>query len=333
MAGARSTGAAVAAIAAAVMLGNAGWLNHDAVVRAQGRGQQFTAWSPAVNLETIPGTDPSLNTSFNDGCPTLAPDGRTLFMATNRPGGKGGQDIWFSTRDSKDDPWGAPANVEAPINTQYDDFCPSPTRNGHLFFFVSTRPGGCGGSDIYMTEWRNDTQGWQEPVNLGCDVNTAGNEASPFLVHGPGGPLLYFSSNVAGGFVAESPGAIVGDDDIYVSEWHGGSFGPGQLVDGVNSEANDSRPNLSHDGQELFFDSNRPGSLGGPDIFVAYRDKPQDPWSTPAPLGPNVNSDAVETRASLSWDGTVLVFGSNRLGGEGAADIYMTTREKVRGRR
>lgn len=321
------------AAAAVLVLGGPGSLDLNPTLMAQGRGHEFTAWSAAVNVETLPGTDSSLNTAFNDGCPTLAPDDRTLFMASNRPGGLGGQDIWIATRETPDDPWGAPQNVGEPINTPSDDFCPSPTRNGHLFFFVSTRPGGCGGSDIYVTRWRNDIQGWEEPINLGCEVNTAGNEASPFLVHGPGGSVLYFSSNVAGGYSADVPGAITGDDDIYVSEWHGGLFQAPQLVEGVNSAANDSRPNLSHDGQEMFFDSNRAGTLGGPDIFYAFRDKPHGPWSLPKPLGPDVNSAFADTRPSLSWDGTVLVFGSNRPGGEGMADIYMTTRTRITGRR
>jgi hypothetical protein len=305
-------------------------LHVPSALLAQGRGHEFTEWSMAVNVETIPGTDSSLNTAFNDGCPTLAPDDRTLFMASNRPGGFGGQDIWIARREGPEDPWGAPENVGAPINTAFDDFCPSPTRNGHLFFFVSNRPGGCGGSDIYMTRWRNDIHGWEEPVNLGCDVNTVGSEVSPFLVNGPGGPLLYFSSNVAGGYSPDAPGALTGDDDIYVSEWRGGAFQSPQLVEGVNTGFNDSRPNLSHDGQELFFDSNR---LGTPDIFYAFRDRPHDAWPAPARLPDTVNSGAAETRPSLSWDGTLLVFGSNRPGAEGMTDIYMTTRTRIKGRR
>lgn len=291
-------------------------------------GHEFTAWSPAVNLESVPGTDPTLNTAFNDGCPIVAPGDRMLFLASNRPGGFGGQDIWVAFRESADAPWGAPVNVGAPVNSAFDDFCPSPTRDGHLFFFVSTRPGGCGGADIYVTRWRNDIQGWEEPLNLGCNVNSAGNEASPVLVMPARGPALYFSSNRPGGFSTDAPDS---DDDIYVAEWHGGAFLPAQLVPDVNTAFNDSRPNLSHDGRDLFFDSNRVGTLGGPDIYHAYRAHVNDSWSTPENLGPLVNSSAAETRPSLSFDGAVLVFGSMRSGGEGSNDIYMTTRSRITG--
>lgn len=71
-------------------------------------------------------------------------------MASNRPGGVGGLDIWLTKRASKSAPFGAPVNVGAPVNSPQDDFCPSPMGGG-WFFFVSTRPGCCGDADIYVT--------------------------------------------------------------------------------------------------------------------------------------------------------------------------------------
>jgi hypothetical protein len=295
-------------------------------------GNEFGPWSAAVNIDSFPGTDPAFNTQFLDGCPTLARDGRTFYMASNRPGGEGGLDIWVATRERDDALWGEPVNLGPPVNTLADEFCPSPARDGHLFYFVSTRPNGCGGSDIYLTRRRDERHGWDDPVNLGCDVNSAGSEASPFLIEERGrGRVLYFSSNRAGGYAPDAPGAVIGDDDIYVSESHGGILGPPELVPFVNSASNDSRPNLRRDGLELFFDSNRPGTLGMADIFSSTRGSTFDPWSNPVTLGPLVNSPAAETRASLSWDGTTLVFGSTRSGGEGSTDVYVTTRVRVNG--
>jgi hypothetical protein len=51
-------------------------------------------------------------------------------MASNRPGGQGGLDIWAAYRDSADDPFGAPVNLGSPINTAADEFCPTPLTNG-----------------------------------------------------------------------------------------------------------------------------------------------------------------------------------------------------------
>ena len=172
--------------------------------------------------------------------------------------------------------------------------------------------------------------GWDEPHNLGCEVNSDADEASPFPLPEPGkGKVLYFSSVRTGGFAPEAGGATVGDSDVYVSERHGGVYGKPKLVPGVNTAFEDGQPNLRRDAREIFFFSNRPGTLGMADIYAATRASTFDAWSPPFNLGPNVNSaNGAETRPSLSWDGTMLYFGSNRPGGEGSTDHYMTTRSR-----
>jgi WD40-like Beta Propeller Repeat len=317
----RATQSVVAAVAAAIVA---------ASVATIAVAAEYSGWSQAVRVEAIPGTDPSFNGAALDGCPFVSRDGKTFYMASNRPGGLGGIDIWVSTRETVNDAWGAPVNVGAPVNSPANDFCPTIARDGHLFYFVSNRAGGCGGDDIYVTRLRPD--GWDTPENLGCQVNSPANEASPFPLPERGsGPVLYFSSNRLGGFAADAIGATVGDSDLYVSESHGGVFGPAQLVPGANSAAEDGQPNVRRDGLELFFFSTRPGTLGMADIYSATRTSTSDAWSTPINLGPNVNSAAAETRPSLSWDGTTLYFGSTRAGGEGSTDIYVTTRERLTG--
>jgi hypothetical protein len=279
----------------------------------------YGSWSQAFRVESIPGTDPGFNGASLDGCPFVSRDGKTFYMASNRPGGLGGIDIWVSKRASVDDPWGAPANVGAPVNSEANDFCPTISRDGHLFYFVSNRAGGCGGDDIYTTRLRAD--GWDPVENLGCEVNSSANEASPFpLPERADGPVLYFSSTRSGG------------GDLFRSESHGGIFGPAESLAGVNSPtANDGQPNLRRDGLELFFFSTRPGGLGMQDLYSATRASVREPWSTPVNLGPLVNSAAPDTRPSLSWDGTTLYFGSGRAGGEGDSDHYVTTRAALGG--
>jgi hypothetical protein len=277
-----------------------------------------SAWSPAVSLESIPGSSSEVNTAFLDGCPILSRDGLQLYMASNRPGGLGGLDIWVAERSTPEEGFGTPVNIGAPINSEYNDFCPSPLRDGHGFLFVSNRPGGCGGSDIYLTRW-HPVSGWEEPVNLGCEVNSSADEAGPVLSFAePGPPTLYFSSTRAGG---------VGGSDLYMSQVTGAwSFGAAALVPGVNSVYDDLQPSLSPNGRELVFASNRPGSLGF-DIWSATRDSIAEGWSEPVNLGSNVNSAGNETRPSLSWDAKMLLFGTTRSGVEGVSDIYYSTRD------
>jgi len=303
-----------------------------ASLAATASAKHYSAWGPAANAEATPGTSSELNTPFNDGCPIQSPDGLSLYMATNRPGGLGGQDIWVAHRDSADVAWGAPEHLGAPINSAANDFCPTPL-HGKRLLFVSERGGAgtCGSGDIYLA--RDDpAQGWSEPQNLGCDVNSSAGEASPSLVEIGGETLLYFSSTRTGGFAAEAPGAAA-DSDIYVSTQESdGSFGPAVLVSGLNTASDDFRPNARKDGLELVFDSNRAGTLGGQDIWSSTRASAEDDWSTPLNLGLNVNTPSNETRASLSWDGFTLTFGSNRPGGEGMADVYESTREQLTGK-
>jgi hypothetical protein len=278
----------------------------------------FSSWSPAQSLESIPSSSPEVNTAFLDGCPILSQDGLQLYQASNRPGGLGDLDIWVAGRSSPDGPFGAPVNMGLPINSASRDFCPSPLRDGHGFMFVSDRPGGCGGSDIYLARFHPEN-GWETPVNLGCHVNSPADEAGPVLSFAESGPpTLYFSSARV-----EGPGG----SDIYMSQMTGPwTFSPAVIVPGINSDSEDIQPSIRRDGRELVFASNRPGSLGF-DIWSTDRDSIAGTWSEPANLGPNVNSGGNETRPSLSWDAKTLLFGTTRPGVEGVSDIYYSTRD------
>ncbi|HEU5285972.1 MAG TPA: hypothetical protein VFU20_05620, partial [Sphingomicrobium sp.] len=66
----------------------------------------FTGWSAPVSAESLPGSSSQVNTASNDGCPILSPYDGSLYMASSRPGGHGGLDIWIAERSG--DGWGAP---------------------------------------------------------------------------------------------------------------------------------------------------------------------------------------------------------------------------------
>jgi len=283
------------------------------------------AWSQSQRVQDLPGTDPAFNSDTDlDGCPFISPDGKMLFMASNRAGGLGGIDIWVSTRKKKSDPWGPAINVGAPVNSAANDFCPTLARNGKTFYFVSNRPGHCGSvanADIYQSRMIDKqalgTGGtvFAPVTHLACDVdggpNSAAEEASPFPIkEKKNGLLLYFSST------------RTGSGDIYASAYDSGSFGVASLVPGLNTEFVEGQPNVRKDGKEIFFFSNRPGAQGN-DIYSATRSRSTHPWSEPVNLGTLVNSSESETRPSLSWNGKTLYFGSTRTG---FGDIYVTTR-------
>lgn len=273
---------------------------------------QYSEWGAATPVTEV-------NTAFHDGCPIESPNGRELYIASNRqPGGLGSNDIWVAERPNTRASWGPMQNVGAPTNSEFNDFCPTPLGGGWLMF-VSERPGentcsaGPGNGDMYIARLRGSGT-WTTPQHLGCHPtgpNFTGAEFSPSLVHTAGGTFLYFSSNGSDG----------GDQDIYVSRANGvGTFGPATLVDELSIPgAIDQMPNLSRDGREIVFVSNREGNM---DIWTATRDRSDATWSEPARLPGTVNTAQPESRPSLSGDGTRLYFGR----GAPPSDVFMSTR-------
>ena len=281
-------------------------------------------WGPAQKIDTIGGNHADINTPSQDGCPIQSPDGLSLYVASNRPGGKGGLDIWMATRTSTTAPWGAPQNLGEPVNSAADDFCPTPVgKNGLFFVSRETLPGACGQGDIYFAHRTGST--WAEPERLLCapaGPNSALDEQGPSWVDMSGKlrgkKALYFSRSSV---TPSVPG------EIFVSERQSGArFGPATAVAGLNdSAANDIQPNVRADGLEVVFSSSRSGGLGAQDVWAATRAAVGDPWSAPVNLGSVVNTTAAETRPSLSRDGKQLLFG-RAPGPEGSGDIYVTTR-------
>ena len=273
-------------------------------------------WSAPVNL------GPAINSTFNDQQPAISPDGLSLYFTSNRLGGLGGFDMYVSQRASVDDPWGAPLNLGPALNTTFDEGNAAFSRDGRLLFFQTKRLPSFGGIDIFVAQRDNphDDFGWQPAVNLGPAINTAFDDQGPY----------YFEDDVRGTrqlyFASARPG--LGGNDIYVSEQMAdGSFGPATLVTELSSLLNESDPSIRHDGLETFFQSNRAGSIGTTlDLWVATRGSTADAWSTPVNLGSTINTASAEQNAYLSSDGMTLFFASDRPGGSGLLDLYMSTR-------
>ena len=288
-----------------------------------------TAAAQYSNWQT---STPDLDTanSVQGGCPIESRDGLTIFTASGREGGQGSNDIWIAQRPTITTPFGLAENLPPPINSPDADFCPTPLNSNNLMF-VSTRPGGCGShgdgtGDIYFIRHSLAT-GWGMPEHLGCSPdgpNTTGAEFSPSLLETEKGTFLFFSSN-----------GPTGNQDIYMSTMRAdGSFAPGVAVNALNTEYDDRMPTISSDGLEIVFSSNRPtwnkgkqNAAGGQDVYTAKRRSLHSSWSDPVNL--SVTADfptkaASETRASFSWDGLRLHYGS-------AGEIYVSERNR-RGR-
>ena len=280
----------------------------------------FSDWSEPVNLGSV------INTTFNEQGPTLSNDELSVYFGSDRPGGIGGFDIWVSQRACRDCPWEAPLNLGPAVNTASDETGPGLSVDGHLLFFRSTRPGGAGLGDVFLSKRANpkDDFGWGIPIALGPGVNTAAAEAgAEFLQSAEDGAAnLYFNRAPPGGTADLYAAAITRD---------GETRGPAVLISELSDPiATDQGPTLRSDGREVFFFSTRPGGLGGADLWTSTRRSVHDPWTPPVNAGAPLNSTAAEQQPSLSSGGLTLLFASSRAGGFGGTDIWMSTRARGR---
>ncbi len=191
--------------------------------------------------------------------------------------------------------------------------------DGLELYLSSERPGGYGGMfDIYLASRPSVHDPWSDAVNLGPTINGSTWEYTPNL--SPDSLSLYFSSERPGGF---------GGMDLWVatraavdSPWSK----PVNLGPTVNSSTWDIGPRVSADGLTLLFHSSRGDGLGGEDIWMSTRGTKNDPWRAPVNLGAPVNSNANDGEAVMMADGLTLFFNSDRAGGRGNYDLWVTTR-------
>src|SRR6266508_2190618 len=277
---------------------------------------QFSPWSEPENLGS------TINTTFNEQGPTLSNDELSLYFGSDRPGGIGGFDIWGSQRACKDCECETPVNVGPAVNTTSDETGPGLSIDGHLLFFRSTRPGGAGLGDVFLSKRANpkDDFGWGVPVALGPDVNTAAAEAgAEFLQSAEDGEANLYFNRAPPGATADLYAAVITRD--------GETRGPAVLISELSDPiATDQGPTLRSDGREVFFFSTLPGEVGGADLCTSTLRSVHDPWTPPVNVGAPLNSTAAEQQPSLSSGGLTLLFASSRAGGFGGTDIWMSTR-------
>jgi len=184
---------------------------------------------------------------YSDFDPIITPDGTKLYFCSNRPvDGQPRQDfdIWVVEKTSTGK-WSAPSHLPAPINTKAQEFYPSVTTAGTLYF-SSTREGGKGRGDIWRSRLVDGK--YAEPENLGESINSQFSEADPFIA--PDESYLIF--------VSYGRPEGLGDGDLYISFRRDGQWTKAvNLGPGINSAALDFCPIIAPDGKYFFFTSER----------------------------------------------------------------------------
>lgn len=132
---------------------------------------------------------------YSDKQPSVSSDGRTLYFASNRPGGHGGYDVWCSTQDSAGH-WGPAINLGPAVNTFADEQSPFMHFDNSTLFFASNGHPGLGDLDLFRTTRQGTDTTWSEPQNLGYPINTA--HADMGLIVAPSGSTAYYASGRRG---------------------------------------------------------------------------------------------------------------------------------------
>ncbi len=197
------------------------------------------------------------------------------------------------------------------FNSKYDDFNSALSNNGNVIYFTSGREGG--EQKIFMVE--KTSTGWSEPKELNSELNDGKQNGASTLT--TDGQFMIFSSFDHG--VGSQ-----GRTDLYSAEKKNGKWtNIKNLGKNINSEAWDSQPSLSNDGNTLYFVSDRDGGMGGTDIYVSKKVK--GGWSDPVSAGSKINTSSDEMSPVLSPDNKTMTFSSNRPGGVGGFDIYASS--------
>jgi outer membrane protein OmpA-like peptidoglycan-associated protein/tetratricopeptide (TPR) repeat protein len=120
----------------------------------------------------------NINTRAWESQPSLSADGRMLFFSSNRKGGFGGNDIWYSLRNL-DGSWTEAKNLGPTINTDQDEISPFIYFNNEVLFFASNGHIGYGGMDIFLAKIEDGN--FQEPRNMGFPINDPTDQFSLFI--------------------------------------------------------------------------------------------------------------------------------------------------------
>jgi tetratricopeptide (TPR) repeat protein len=216
-----------------------------------------STWTTPVSIS------PNINTVSHEASVSLTADAQTLLIYKDVNGG----DIYFSTLSVSDE-WSAPEPIGSNVNTSNWETSACLTPDGNTLYFVSNRPGGLGGRDIWKCVKLPNGK-WSLAVNLGAPINTPYDEESPFI-H-PSGTLLFFSSkghNTIGGF------------DIFFSSLTENTWEkPLNIGYPINTPDDDVFYVTSPDGKRGYYSSSsRPQGYGEKDIYrISIPERKEEP--------------------------------------------------------
>lgn len=165
----------------------------DNPIDGQGRTDLYSAQKINGEWTNVQNLGPEINSQYWDSHPYLSSDGRTLYFASDRPGGSGKVDIYISRYVNGK--WGTAMNAGSSINSSDDDLSPTVAPDNKTFYFASNRPGSQGGFDLYTA--KANSSGFSSLKNMGSPINSSADEY--FYTALSTADRAFFSSNRGGG--------------------------------------------------------------------------------------------------------------------------------------
>ncbi|MFC2101156.1 TolB family protein [Bacteroidota bacterium] len=256
--------------------------------------------------QKTPGTSPEMfapgivSQFVNELNSCFSPDGNEFYYSKRR--GNVEMDIYVMKRINE--VWEKP-QILSFITEQYNECDPFISRDGQKLFFSSDRPKEEGAEPADWNIWMAERQGdeWTEPKIL--NFNTGKNEAYPTLAKN--GNLYFFAGNY------KNSGSFDWDSvDIYCAEFINNQYStPKKLNDSINSNYNEFDPFIAPDESYIIFTRYIPDDGNYGDLYISFRGK-NGKWMNAVNMGPQINSDRIESNALLSPDGKYLFFTSFR---------------------
>ena len=197
-----------------------------------------------------------VKTGYNEGAQSVSPDGNyLLYTMCDADYGMGSCDLYWSKRIGQR--WSRPRNFGAPVNSTAWESQPSMAADGATIYFVSSRPGGFGGKDIWKTTMTSEGA-FTAPVNLGPMINTPEDDAAPFI-HSDGRTLFFASNGRVG----------MGGYDLYSSvlQADGTWSEPKNLGYPINTPADEINIFINAAGTVAYMASDKEGGFGGLDLY------------------------------------------------------------------
>ncbi len=224
-----------------------GQRNNDIYVMSKNLSNE---WKDGEAVENV-------NTEYDEGTAAFTADGKSMYFtrAMNDKGQSKGAQIWLSQRKGAE--WSEPELLVLVQDSLADTLTfahPAPSPTGLQLVFASDMPGGKGGIDLWMV--KQEGKQWSEPINLGADINTSGNEVFPYFRNDS---VLYFASDGQAGFGGLDIYRAVKEED---SVWHIKNMGSP-----INSKNDDFGITFSQENESGFFSSNRKDRKGYDHIY------------------------------------------------------------------